>query len=302
MNNKLIPIIVLTLAVGIILAGSVLVPVLNDATETEKTYTNSGYWYMSSDDSEPHTFEFVSGHTWIIDGVEYNTDTEDPSQLKTLISTGDMVMRNNGWANGNTSGFMGGTPTFAKFTIYNGKISGEYQNTSQAAHQTIDYDYDSIYFAQFTSDDNTLTKYNIGNIYLKDDSEIFCNGFSKINNTVVLIKIEGTITNLKLTIYNQYEGSDLTDTYEITDLTVNKVETDCKDLFKVSSITFTATPTGEETGTEVTYSSFIVPSEVTGELKEHLTPGQIALMGAIPVLVIVALLVVAVGVVARRNE
>lgn len=301
MNNKLIP-IVLTLVVGIILAGSVLVPVLNDATETEKTYTNSGYWYMSSDDSKPHTFEFVSGYTWIIDGVEYNTGTEDPSKLKTLISTGDMVMRNNGWANGNTSGFMRGTTTFAEFTIYNGNISGEYQNTLQAAHQKIDYHYDSIYFAQFKSDDNTLTKYNIGNIYLKNDSEIICNGFSTINNTTVLIKIEGTITNPELKIYNQFDGSDLTDTYEITDLTVNKVETDCKDLFKVSSITFTATPTGEETGTEVTYSSFIVPSEVTGELKEHLTPGQIALMGAIPVLVIVALLVVAVGVVARRND
>lgn len=301
MNNKLIPLI-MTLVVGIILAGSVLVPVLNDATETEKTYTNSGYWYMSSDDSEPHTFEFVSGFTWIIDGAEYNTSTEDPHQLKTLISTGDMVMSNNGWANGNTSGFMTGTPTFAKFTIYNGNISGEYQNTSQTAHQTIDYHYDSIYFAQLTSDDNTLTKYNIGNIYLKNDSEIICNGFSKINNITVLIKIEGTITNLELTIYDLHNGSDLTDTYEITDLTVNKVETDCKDLFKVSSITFTATPTGGETGTEVTYSSFIVPSEVTGELKEHLTLGQIALMGAIPVLVIVALLVVAVGVVARRND
>lgn len=299
MNNKLIP-IVLTLVVGIILAGSVLMPVLSDATETEKTYTNSGYWYMSSDDSEPHTFEFVSGDTWIIDGVEYNTDTEDPKQLKTLISTGDMVMRNNGWANGNAKGFMTGTPTFAEFTIHNGNISGEYQNTLQTEHQTINYDYDTIYFAQFTSDDKTLTKYNIGNIYLKNDSEILCNGISTINSTVVLVKIAGTITDLELTIYNQYNGTDVTDSYKITDLTVNKVETDCKDLFKVSSITFTATPTGEETGTEVTYSSFIVPSEVTGELKEHLTPGQIALLGAIPVLVIVALLVVAVG--ARRND
>lgn len=302
MESKNLLTLIITLVVGIILAGSLLMPVLNDATETEKTYTNSGYWYMSSDDSEPHTFEFVSGNTWIIDGVEYNTGTEDPRQLKTLISTGDMVMRNNGFANGNTSGFMVGHLTFAKFTIYNGNISGEYQNTSQAAHQTIDYDYDSIYFAQFTSDDNTLTKYNIGDIYLKNDSEIFCNGFSTINNTTVLIKIEGTITNLELTIYNQFNGSDLTDTYKITDLTVNKVETDCKDLFKVSSITFTATPTGEETGTEVTYSSFIVPSEVTGELKEHLTPGQIALMGAIPVMVIVALLMVAIGVLRKRND
>ena len=269
METKTLMATVVGLVAVITIVGAIMAPAIDDATETEKTYTNSGYWYMSSDDSEPHTFEFVSGYTWIIDGVEYNTDTEDPQQLKTLISTGDMVMRNNGWANGNTSGFMTGSLTFAEFTIYNGKISGEYQNISQAAHQTIDYHYDSIYFAQFTSDDNTLTKYNIGNIYLKNDSEIMCNGFSTINNTTVLIKIEGTITNLVLTIYNQFNGSDQTDAYEITDLTVNKVETDCKDLFKVASITFTATPTGGETGTEVTYSSFIVPSEVTGELKEH---------------------------------
>ena len=41
MNNKLIP-LVLTLVVGIILAGSVLMPVLNDVTKTEQTFVNNG--------------------------------------------------------------------------------------------------------------------------------------------------------------------------------------------------------------------------------------------------------------------
>ena len=42
MNNKLIH-IVLTLVVGIILAGSVLVPVLNDATEALTVTKNNDY-------------------------------------------------------------------------------------------------------------------------------------------------------------------------------------------------------------------------------------------------------------------
>ena len=50
-----------------------------------------------------------------------------------------------------------------------------------------------------------------------------------------------------------------------------------------------------ENTSNLTYSYFIVPASVTSELTNHLSNGEIAILNALPILIIVALVVMAAG-------
>lgn len=295
MNNKLIP-IVLTLVVGIILAGSVLMPVLNDATKTTDEFTNDGFYRMK-EISNGDTWMKVSGGAWT-----YNTDDSISYTNGAFNMTlgDDWCVRANGTARGT---FVSGGAQDATVVSADDVITISGTGISSSGTTTI-----SGYGACSTGD-YILTEPSTP-VYVNSETQIYATGTTEISTSgSALFHIEGNIKDgVTITAYSLYTTTAY-DSIETSNVVINYAPVSgYVDLYELTSITFdvTATKTIEGTSTEftasATYNSYVVDYKVTAELSEHMTPGQIALLGAIPVMVIIALLMAAVGVVARRNE
>ena len=304
MNNKLIP-IVLTLVVGIILAGSVLIPVLNDATKTENTFSNDGAFFVEVDPSTTYTLkyqQYANPGKVIVNGetlpITFN-------QGYTLLRLDNVILR---LVSNNQMQLLGGGSSYTDvanvdITITNGTVSGTlgYGNpiTTISWPKTT---YSEAFIISATDAGEVMKSYNTP-AKVNADSPLEAYGVTTINgstNTTVLVEIDGTIADgVNVTLRNKQTSAEIT-TMTISDLEINYTPVaGYIDLYDLSSITFTVT-NGEYT-TDVTYSAFVVPSKVTAEMTDHLTPGQITLLNAIPVMVIVALVVTAIGVIALRR-
>lgn len=298
MNNKLIP-IVLMLVVGIILAGSVLVPVLNDATETERTFTNNGIIRMDKVDDTLDTtiaWDHTNPDVVTIGGVE-KAMPQDLTIALTIGGADDFFIRystnsvtvfhNNAVINASVSDTSDLSITIAAGTI-----------TSSNGTNSDTFTYTDDLF--IVSDTGAYVMKNMNDtVYVKKDSDIHGYGRTYLEggiNTAANFNINGNVDD-GFTVEPWGTAATLT----VGDITVtDEPATGYIDLYKFTKIEFEVSDGSHDT--TATYGQVIVPYQVTAELSEHLTPGQIALMGTIPVLVIVALLVVAVGVVARRND
>lgn len=312
MNNKLIP-IVITLVVGIILAGSVLMPVLNDASKTENTLTNEGYYTMDkllSTDEAVYSFAWdaTNGTIVTVNGTDMDITTwglstnqlvsvfaSETDIIRLGVASGQAALQ---WVQirGSTINYAGASSTFSA-TISEGTVTA--QLDSEESPRTLTYD--TAYFINNDGSGDYVMKKSDKTAYMLADTPIYAIGTTGImgsgvsNNTT--LKIEGDIEGVEISTLHTPATGDVT--YEDVNI-VYTPNNKYVGLYDFSKITFKGV-IGDDS-TDIVYSYVIVPKEVTAELSEHLTPGQIALMGAIPVLVIVALLVVAVGVVARRNE
>ena len=129
--------------------------------------------------------------------------------------------------------------------------------------------------------------------YLTGDTEFYASGFTfralgVVNSSFVGI-FKGTI-NDGITAISQVPTS-----YSITNETetYTQVTGEYKDLYKFSGFAFTLTD-GTNSG-NVSYGQLIVPKEISAELSQHLAPGEIAILNALPILIIVALVVMAAG-------
>lgn len=274
--------LVVTLTVGIILAGSLLMPVITDATTTEKTFENGKLYYMTDlgEDSITYTFD---GTKWIVDGEDANFVISDAT---TLIAGNDFIVRSNGQVRGSTTI----NPTNMEITVTASGVSGTYNSGAN----TISISADVYYCAVTEKTDYVLCPYNVP-VYLHKDSEILADGQSGISSgNATVFRIEGSIDD-GFTVTPVNSGvtvSDLVCNYEAVDGYI--------DLYKVNSITFKTTYNAEER--TQTYSSYIVPASVTSELTNHLNNGEIALMNALPVIVIIGLVLAGVGAIFIRNR
>ena len=279
--------LIITLVVGVILTGALLGPVISDATKTHETFHNDGLYYMENP-SESISVKFLGDSAWEINGetLEYTN-----IGATNIIVTDNTFVRNNGQVRGGAYA----TWTAADLTIGNGTITGT--ATVSGSSKPISWTYDYVYVA--TNDDSAayLMKSNTKDAYIKADSEVIGMGISTVkdstgsNNTAEFKVIVDDLT-ATVTTTNQY--------VTVSNILVNATAVDgYEDLYLFTSVTFDAT-WGDYT-THLTYNIVIVPSEVTAELSDHLTPGQISLMGAIPIMVIVALLMAAVGAIALRR-
>ena len=287
MNNKLIT-LAITLTIGVILAASLLIPVINTATATTDTYTNDGLIHLEkytaeSDDitiawtyETPNAItindetlalpdvEYLSidmGNDWFVRytrGVSMSYLATNASIVSTVADEGSLTITLSGGTITATDGVTTKTNTYTEYLCITSDVNASY-----------------------------VMKKATDSVYLKGDSEIIAYGVT----SSYAFKIVGNVTD-GVTI-SQIRGT----TVEIDNETVNATADDSHiGLYKFTSVTFTY---GDATAT---YNTVVVPKEVTAEKSEHLTDGQISLLGVIPVLVIVALLVVAVGAVARRND
>lgn len=279
--------LVVTLTVGIILAGSLLMPVISDATETERTFTNGGLYYLTNPD-EALSVKYVGDGTWEMDGEALSYTSSGNTNI---IVTNDTFIRNSGQVRGaNVANW-----TDADLTISNGSITGTATVSGNTTSVNIAYEW--IVVATNEKSEYVM-KANTATSYIKADSTIIADGVSIIKNsanTNVYIDIFIDVENLEATVTTTKEG------VTFSDVSVNATPIEgFVDLYAFTSITFKATYEGVTT--PLTYNIVIVPSSVTAELTQHLDAGEIALINVLPVIVIIGLVIAAVGAIFVRNR
>lgn len=311
MNNKLIPLCI-TLVVGIILAGSVLMPVLNDATKTEETLENTGYYFMdkiSSSDADTYTIKWDATTPGILtvngDDIKVGDWGVTYGMTLTVFATETDMFRVGPASGVQTLSWIqlrGSTINYAQAnssfdaTIENGTATVYIDDDTTAKTLT----YTDAYLISADEADYVMKKANEP-AYMLPDSPIYSLGYSVIpngsGNTNLVLSVIGNVEDVDIDVVRS--SSSGTVTFSDVEIVTTPVA-EYVNVVKFDKITFVASEGGVDT--DMVYSYVIVPHTITAELSEHLTPGQIALMGAIPIMVIIALLMVAVGVVARRND
>lgn len=309
--DKKIVMISIAAVIGIIVLGSVLMPILDEATATTDTFTNEGYFYMeklaSSDDTE-HTLSWVSTDSKIltVDGVDMDITTWGLSsyQQVTVFATETDLVRL-----GVTSvGFglqwiqiRGATISYASAgsnfdaTISNGSASIMLDTETDPRELT----YTDAYIIQPDKSDYVMKKMN-DSAYMNSDSPIYSLGYTALSygggNDNAVLKVSGDVKEVNVTAVRQSSAYELT----FSNITIDKsTVSGYNDLYSFKKITFVATE--NSTANDCTYSYVIVPHEVTAERSVHFTAGQNAIFAAIPVLIILAVLLGVVALVIRSR-
>lgn len=303
--------LVVTLTVGIILAGSLLMPVISDATETERTFQNEEYFFTMDkiDDTAEHTILWTldTYEKITVDGVDI-TPTWDSA---TIVAEEDNLIRcsKNPGGDGYYLNFVGTdrpvglgyiTDKSVSITISNGTIS--FTNVSSTdVSTTVTSSYTSAYIInpEDTGAYQYVMKTPTAKSYVLGDSEVYGIGYSSFGGAWQnIFVISGSIDDgIDATLVSTTLEGDVT----VSDTTVTSTAvTGYKDLYQFEKVQFTATYGGIDYA--LTYSYIIVPASVTAELAEHLNAGEIALMNALPVIVIIGLVLAGVGAIFVKNR
>ena len=315
MENKLIAVI-MALVVGVILAGSLLMPVISDATATEKTFTNEGYFRMTHYGTDAEiTLEWSAENprAVIVNDVEIPINYNVVGGQVTIVADTNFIVRLNTFANDTDSlsyiGASGGThSTSEAATIEFSGGSATITNTVSGSSVSYSATYTDLYIPSL--DGPFIMKDAAKSAYLNEDSEVFAYGMTRVKTysgastsapgfgLEFAGSIEDGITS------NIWRGSGLT----LSDEQINYQTVDnYLDLYSFQSITAVGTYTetvDEETVTTdtlITYSYLLVPYQVTAEKSLHFDSGEIAIIAVIPVLIIAALVIFAVRMVYYRE-
>ena len=311
MEKKDLIIGVVGLTVCVIVAATVLMPILSDATKTTDTYTNEGYYKMSHfDNTTDHSFSWtyespnvvtVDNQEVVISGI-LNKDV-------TIIADTNWLVRLSTDASGNVLRLSlvlssGGTTTASvsdshtiSMTLESGAMSTTFAGTNKTAS------YDDVWI--ISNDGDMIMKKADVDSYLNGDSQVVGYGLTRIRNNAGGLTGSPGVGMMFIGSYDDgitgtvWRGGD---NVSLSDETMNTVvDSSHIDLYKFSSITATATLTETvddetvTTDTAVTYNYVIVPYEVTAERSIHFDTGTNAIINAIPIIIIVAMITMAVG-------
>lgn len=305
MENKLIAGIVAA-AIAVILLAGVLMPALSNATTTEDTLTNKGYFRLSSIEStDDGTITFFWDHTkpgvMTINGTEMNINYPNVDVISiSLVFSDTFTIRFYKEYSAMScqvylpySQFVGASVangTDLTATATSGSIS--VANTA-ATPVTGSATYDTLYYPD--TNGSWIMKDKDTSAYVYPDSTIIvANGLTAVGGNVVGLYFEGNIEDgYDFTVYRSTATeSDVVSVYSDVD--------SYKDIVALEKITFTLT--SGDNSVEATYSYFLVPYEVTAERSVHLTDAMNVILNVIPLLIIVAVLLGVVAVFILRKE
>lgn len=305
MDNKLIGTI-MAVVVGVITIGSLLVPVIEDTTATTGDLENDGYFHMTKyDTTEDVTIEWDHENPTVItvNGTDYSPNTPTNKWVSLAIGD-DWYFR---YADGSSIQYIqmtyGGIEYISASTSAATDITVVCSEgtatatiyTDGTAGTTKTAEYTELYVISGDTGDYVM-KDSDESVYMASDSEFVALGSTALGSGRCVLRIDGTIEDgATVTVI----GSSYDDT-TTSDITVNTTDLDEYIGYSLSTITFTVN--ANDTDYDATYSYFIVPSEVTLELREHMGEEAINLIEVLPVLLIVGLFVVTVGAIYFRNK
>lgn len=307
MDNRFIGLII-GLVVGVLMIGSLLVPTITDATATEKTFTNDGYFRMThygTDTDVTLTWSAEDPKTMVVNDVAVPIGYDVVNGQVTIVADTTFIGRLNTTSTGVSFSFIGtggGTHTAtdsATYTFSNGTAT--IINVVDGQSTTYTSSYSDIYVPSL--DGEFIMKKYDESAYVNEDSEIFAYGLTRIKNSSGTIPSPGAGFEFSGSIADGIEGriwrgvDNVTVDNEQINYTANNKYID---LYQFDSITATATyheTSGEEeitTDTTVTYNYLLVPYQVTAELAQHFNTSEIAIIAVIPILFVVSLVIFAV--------
>ena len=302
MEMKIVGITVTVLVSLVVLAG-VLMPVLDDATAKEDTFTNDGFVRMTKY-NDTDSVSFVWDHT----NPAQVTINDEVVKLPYSTTGASFVLT----AGGNAEFLL----RYTSFSPTTGQMSwfaswgGAHASTSDATDMTVEFNAGTATVSITGSDPFTATYtdylFMVSNngdytmkkptelAYLNGDSEVYGIGRTSVGGTGYSFVIVGTIDDGFTASVVQTGGPTLS-----TPEAAYTESNDHKDLYNFDKITLVATKGG--TDYDITYNQVIVPYEVTAERSVHFTDNQKALFAVIPVLIIVAILIGVVALVIRSR-
>lgn len=277
MKNNLLTLII-TLVVGVILAGSLLAPVVADArttTSTEVNYTNEETTFRMAEASEIVTLTLSSG-TVTLNGVAVEKVSNSNILLSDAVSLDQFQYQGN-WLN--RMWFKDSTalqyPSAFELTFENGTVSGTV--TISDATTSIDTTYSYLFYADSEGDYIQMTNNDWANgVYLNNTNQLILSGlYTTGENDTTYSYVDGVFTT----------GGDYTGSVELTTEKVGM------DVIKATALTVTI---GDETFTPF---RALVPMTIVGHTETSIS----SLLGVIPIMVIVAILMTAIGAIAYRR-
>lgn len=303
---------IILVVVSVILAGVLVIPVIQDVTASEETFTNEGYYSMDKLDT---TASLVI--VW---------DSSEPAQLTigdktvdmsfavadlgyTFVGSEEFAIRYSKTGGGNaiiqgfgSEYFNQGNGTEVTVTIAGGSVAIHTNRSDIEGGVTTTYTYsDSIYVINpnDTGEYSYVMKKAGTNAYVNGDSSVYFIGTTYVESTkVVAIYGDGTI-NDGMTLETIGLRNITTASYSEPVATYTAVS-GYEDLYALDKYEFTITYDGSEY--DATYSYFIVPAEITAEKSQHLDSSQAVILGVVSVLVLVSIVMMAVRMISGRSD
>lgn len=299
-NNMKILGIVIAAAVSIIVLGSVLMPVFNDVSDNSETFTNDGYVKLSLID-ENTTASFSWDHTnpkvIVCNGVPVDMSAIPEDMQISVVGADSFVVRYENLA-GNLSRLIcngvGGQMLIissgennATMSINNGVFSVDFG--SGVRTKTLN----NGYYVNALGD--YVLKFTDSPAYVSDDTLVLAGITSPSQSVSVAVFGIGTIRSMEITPTFQTG-------YTIKNIVINsEAVSGYDDLHKLSAITFKIVDDATSEEYDATYSYFAVPVNVVVHESGTLTDGQLSLLRAIPVMIIIGILMMVVGVIRSKE-
>lgn len=280
MKNNLVGLVV-GIACAVIIIGSVLVPNIEDMTVTHTTFDNTEYSYYDMKPLEVGDIWTYSDSSWFYNGDELEDLPTTDLWSRSIVLTDTIVYRQNAQTRGVT--YTSNSTTSAEVVSVSDVDTLLFNDTGSVSYTT---GYGAV------NDGEYVMKTYDDSAYILGDTELFVSGVSDfISAPSVLIVISGTISDgltVSVSPLNTSSAENITlDSYSVNYDAVDGYV----DLYVLDSVSVTVSEDySDTTHTQTfTYSTFVIPKEVTAELSEHMTVGEIALIGIIPLLVIAVL-------------
>lgn len=312
MDWKQITALVMGVVIAALLLTTILVPIIGEASTTEKSFTNDGYYFMSeADEGTEFTVEwdYTKPTTLTVNSVDVELpDKEQMSGIPfTIFCSKTWYLR---YAYDDTDGYYVGIYQNANTTAYTGTVTAERSLTiTVAADGTTEVDNGTAHtwsnaaggFYVVSETGEYVMKKVDADAYVHGDSPLFGYGRTYARSYNYTSELSGTVDD-GITGEFYPESTITTAGWTISDVTLNSVkETTYVDLYKISSMTYEITGEGITPYTAV-FSQYIVPYEVTAELSQHLDSSSISLLSIVPLLVTVGIIVAVVGLFMFRRE
>ena len=302
---------IVSLMVAVIIALAVLVPVIQDTSASEDTLKNDkdaiGYFDTFTANDEFELVWYPTDPTKLkLNGESFTMPTPPPSGSYTCVTIpGQFLIRTDGATYIQEVGSLGGNIRWlfntqsevddVTLTISSGTV------TVVGGESTYSYtmaEGDVLYCVTNEKTDYVM-KSPTQKAYLNSDSPILAMGLTTLDSVYYNgFYIGGTLEN-----YNVIQYYPTSNTYTVSNVADDSTAVSgYNDLFTLEKITFTATNIATSAATDnVTYSYFIVPTEVTAERSAHVSPIEASLLGIIPLLVVIGIVIGAVWFIRQKN-
>lgn len=296
METKNLLTLTITLVVGIILAGSLLMPVLNTYDEPTRTYLNEGvpYALIDSEDTTEHIIVIDA------DGVTCDGEIIDASTYLTgdyTLVFGEHSILRYSPSNGRVVfGGSSGPDTSSAFTDFRTASSEETLTITIVGDELTTVNGETTY----TITDNWAYictegayRYCVNPCVTATDRIIGGGVTYSPFSSATVICFDGTIEEITAKVARANPAATI-DEVRVSTSPVSG------NLVKIDAIYFDCTQS--DTDKTATYTYFLAPEKITYNNPEYIGDSYAAILGALPILVIVALVMMAAGALYLKRE